>query len=373
MIHIIFNSFARQIKQNKSMAVILFIGVIISIYCVSVMQGLAVGQYHLYTGRNSYATITVDPGKDITAALNEFSLDVSTISDKGVANVLYITPQSEDHVLIGWDGVTAKKWFPITSGRFFDESEQSEGAFVAFISDNLQEKILPRGHIDIGNLEYKIIGTGWIVPANFITAISSESNMNIIQAKDKNTSQYFSIIPFSRYKEEFVPKQILIHFKSATNAQLESYAVHLSEKYPTSKFYLPDKNSDNLLVSNQVKYGILGMLLSLIAGTTVLQLIREWIGIYQKELQVYYICGLNRTKCIFLIYTHWFFMFCIGIIIAVLLHYVSFPLLEKVYANYLPSWPILCFTLIGLFLISVAYSYSSIFDVFNASAGEEFM
>ena len=48
------------------MIAMLLCGLVISSFSISVMLGLAVGQYHLSTGGNIYATLTIEPG-DATA------------------------------------------------------------------------------------------------------------------------------------------------------------------------------------------------------------------------------------------------------------------------------------------------------------------
>lgn len=371
MLHIFFHSLCRQIRQNKGVSIILFTGVIVSIYCVSVMQGLAIGQYRLATKRSTYATITVEPGTDITNELQDFSKNIFSFSNNKIANILYMTALSEDSILIGWQGVNAQKWFPITSGRFFNEIEQEKGEYCAFISDSLSEKILEKKSISIGSSIYEIIGTGWIVPYNITTAMSARVNYDFFQL-DEGEKYFFSIIPFLRFQEEFAPSLILIHFNGATYDELEENCAKLLERYPNSQFYVPDRNSNSVLSENQIKYGILSLMLVFLAATTVLQLMREWIAVYRKELYIYYLCGMEAYRCTFLIYGQWLLLYCLGSFFAMLLHYCSFPILEKVLANYPPAPFTLCIILAGLFLLSVVYSYSNISSIFSYDAWEEY-
>lgn len=371
MLHIFFHSLFRQIRQNKGVSVILFTGVIVSIYCVSIMQGLAIGQYRLATKRSTYATITVEAGMDITTELREFSKSISSFSNNKISNILYMTALSEDSILIGWQGLDARKWFPITSGRFFEEIEQDKGDYCAVISDSLSEMTLEDKSVPIGNSTYEIIGTGWIVPNNITTAMSEKVNCDFFQS-DEEKKYFFSIIPFLRFQEEFTPSIILIHFNGATYDELEEDCTTLSGMYPNSHFYVPDKNSNRVLSENQIKYGILSFMLVFLAATTVLQLMREWITVYRKELYIYYLCGMEARRCTFLIYGQWLLLYCLGSFGGVLLHYCSFPILEKVLANYPPAPFAVCITLVGLFLLSVAYSYSNISNIFSYDAWEEY-
>ena len=370
MLHIFFHSLFRQIRRNKGVFVILFTGVVVSVYCVSVMQGLAMGQYRAGIRRNAYSTVTVEPGAEITTDIRDFSREICTFSNDEVANILYITPLSENSVLIGWQGIDAQKWFPITSGRFFEESEQEQGAYCAFISDSLYKEMLTERSISIGKSVYGIIGTGWIVPHNIKVGMSSQISYDLFQTDDN--VYFFSIIPFLRFQEEFAPSIILIHYNGATYRELEEKRVELSKRYPDSRFYLPDNNSDAVLSQNQLKCGILSLMLVFLAATTVLQLMREWITVYRKELYVYYLCGMEAPRCILLVYGQWLLIYCLGALIAVFLHYCSFPMLENVTANYLPAPSALCIMLVGLFLLSVVYTYSNLSAAFSHEAWEGF-
>ena len=358
MFKIVYNSFLRRIRQNKAMIAMLLCGLVVSSFCISIMLGLAVGQYHLSTGGNIYATLTIEPGKSTAQGSTQVSQYAEEIAETGVANMLCLTQLSDNHILIGWQGTGGSYWFPITSGSFFTEHEQNTGAPVAFISDSYQKDHMNAQELSLGDRDYSVIGSGWIVPYNFTSALSSQADAQIFPSneEDQDVEPYITIIPFSFYTEEFEPSLILLHFNSATHSQLENYANALSAKFPDSRVYLPDRNSDDLLTENQVLYGRLGMLLCAIASITIILLMSEWLSLYRKELYVYHLCGMTKGKCLILIYCHWFILVAIGAVIAVALHYLAFPLLQYVNADYPPQTGIFFFSLVLFYIFTVACS-----------------
>ena len=135
----------------------LVIGVIVCAYCISVMLGMATGQYQLATRSNTEASLTIDI-EDADIQAEEISAYLNDLAKNGMVNVLYFTPLKEKDILIGWEGTKGRTWFPITSGRFFDASEQETGALVGFVSDNVDQTILNQGHFQIGEQSYRYRG-----------------------------------------------------------------------------------------------------------------------------------------------------------------------------------------------------------------------
>lgn len=358
MFTIICTSFCRQLRLNKAMIAMLLCGLIISSFCISVMLGLAIGQYHLSTGGNVYATLTIDPGETTAQCVDELTRYASEIADAGVANLICLTPLSKDYILIGWKGTGGDYWFPITSGTFFSQYDQQNSAKVAFVSDSYQKEHMNSTCITIGMQDYTIIGSGWIVPYNFVSAISSYSDVQIFDEIEGENLQEpsVSIIPLECYLQEFVPTQILLHFTSATYSQLSDYAKLLTQRFPDSSVYLPDLNSDSILNQNQTFYGGLGLLLCGIAGITIILLMSEWIELYRKELYVYYLCGMTKLKCAVLLYSHWLMLVFIGATIAVSIHYLLFPILTYVNADYPPQIYIFVKTILLFYLATVVCS-----------------
>ena len=361
-------TFKKHIRSNVAVTVWLVIGVIVCAYCISVMLGMATGQYQLATRSNTEASLTIDI-EDADIQAEEISAYLYDLAKNGMVNVLYFTPLKEKDILIGWEGTKGRTWFPITSGRFFDASEQETGALVGFVSDNVDQTILNQGHFQIGEQSYSIIGMGWVIPWSFAAAKSALSTMDVFgEAYGEETRFY--IIPFSRYQEEYQPRQVLAQFYYASYKDLKKYAQQIEDKFPSVRAYPPDSNSDDVLKDNQLRYGILATLLCLIAGVTVIRLMAEWIRTYQNDVHVLWLCGMSRRRCMLLVYGHWAIYYCAGSLAALGLQYLTFPLLKFVYGNAFPMTTTLIGILGMMFVLSILFTIKAMRTMLTLHAKE---
>lgn len=365
---IFWRTLKKHIRTNGAVTVWLVIGVIVCAYCISVMLGMATGQYQLATRSNTEASLTIDI-EDADIHAEEISAYLNDLAKNGMVNVLYFTPLKEKDILIGWEGTKGRTWFPITSGRFFDASEQETGALVGFVSDNVDQTILNQGHFQIGEQSYSIIGMGWVIPWSFAAAKSALSTMDVFgEAYGEETRFY--IIPFSRYQEEYRPRQVLAQFYYASYKDLKKYAQQIEDKFPSVRAYPPDSNSDDVLKDNQLRYGILATLLCLIAGVTVIRLMAEWIRTYQNDVHVLWLCGMSRRRCMLLVYGHWAIYYCAGSLAALGLQYLTFPLLKFVYGNAFPMTTTLIGILGMMFVLSILFTIKAMRTMLTLHAKE---
>ena len=150
----------KHISMNPVISGLLLLGVVICVYCISIMLGLAVGQYQLATCSNTEASLTIDIDEKNGINMDEMSAYLHSISKKGMVNVLYFTRLENKKVLVGWDGTKGNNWFPITSGNFFNKEEQAAGEYVGFVSDNMKNAIAGSGSFEAGEHTYEVIGMG---------------------------------------------------------------------------------------------------------------------------------------------------------------------------------------------------------------------
>ena len=342
----------KHISMNPVISGLLLSGVVICVYCISIMLGLAVGQYQLATCSNTEASLTIDIDGKNGVNMDELSAYLNSISKKGMVNVLYFTRLESKKILVGWDGTKGNNWFPITSGNFFNKEEQVAGEYVGFVSDNMKNAIAGSGSFEAGEHTYEVIGMGWIVPWSFASARSSQSQIDILGEEAGEKMQYM-LIPYKCYKEEFQPEQILAQFNYASYEDLQKYAEKIQDMFPSMQVYLPDSNSDDVLEEGRTQYEILAFLLCMIAGITVIRLMAEWITTYKKEITVLWLCGMPKVRCMLLIYGHWLLYYGVGSIIAIILQYLTFPLLQYVYGNAFPMPDSLIYILAVMFGFSI--------------------
>ena len=81
----------KHISMNPVISGLLLLGVVICVYCISIMLGLAVGQYQLATCSNTEASLTIDIDEKNGINMDEMSAYLNSISKKGM--VMYYISQ----------------------------------------------------------------------------------------------------------------------------------------------------------------------------------------------------------------------------------------------------------------------------------------
>lgn len=104
---IFWRTLKKHIRTNGAVTVWLVIGVIVCAYCISVMLGMATGQYQLATRSNTEASLTIDI-EDADIQAEEISAYLNDLAKNGMVNVLYFTPLKEKDILIGWEGTKGR-------------------------------------------------------------------------------------------------------------------------------------------------------------------------------------------------------------------------------------------------------------------------
>ncbi len=74
----------KHISMNPVISGLLLLGVVICVYCISIMLGLAVGQYQLATCSNTEASLTIDIDEKNGINMDEMSAYLNSISKKGM-------------------------------------------------------------------------------------------------------------------------------------------------------------------------------------------------------------------------------------------------------------------------------------------------
>ena len=83
----------KQISMHKYASFLLLSGVVVCIYCISVMFGVANGLYDLANSNNRNATITVDVGEETGQNIGEIAPVSSYYSKEG--NHLYFEVEKD--------------------------------------------------------------------------------------------------------------------------------------------------------------------------------------------------------------------------------------------------------------------------------------
>lgn len=370
MYTVFWNSLFRQGKTKSPVSIMLLIGLSVAILCISIMLGYTFGQYETTAGYTSYATLSVVPGVDIGTDIVHFSTWINEQYGDRVANVLYISKTHVNEILIGWQGNTANRWFPYTSGRFFTEQEQLTGENVAFISDNYYTKSAMIDSVEINRKSYRVVGSGWIEKFNIQTAIAKDCTVNIFWS-DTDEAPYVKIIPYKQFAANNTPDLILVHFDFASTKDLRKYAHEILAIYSDAEIYFPNNNSDDALTAQQISGVVRALMICIIASITLIQLAQLWGDAYKRELYVYHICGLSRWKCMFILLGHWSIFFSTASLAAIVVHMLCFPLLTIVEADYTPQIGPLMIVLVSLYCITAIFSFRGIRNsLYSGSRGD---
>lgn len=348
MLRFFIKSLFRKPRKSPAVAVFLVLGLTISCFCLSTAQGSAMREYAVLTGWEEYASITVDAGGETLRDPEGIAQWLEETYGDGLANVLYFAKDPSGVVYIGWQGTQPIRWFPLTSGRFFTKDEA--GAEEIFLQDEDGEP--DAGTFTLNGRELVIVGRGSFMPFHFKKGLS-ESSIPLLPSEN---DALIRILPYRLFFQMFRPVQILIHFdRLELNEAREAQKV-IGEHLPGANVYLPRRDPSPLLTEKAVKGAAEGLLLCVLAGVTVLQLMLQWAELFRKELFVYHLCGLSRSRCLLVIYGQWLVWLLVGAAAGAGLHRLVFPLLRFFGADMMPRPGIYALLVGVLYALSVLCS-----------------
>ncbi|MBO4888600.1 MAG: ABC transporter permease [Firmicutes bacterium] len=350
MNHIFLSFLWADIHRKKGLLLILLVGIIVTMYCICEMLGIAVSEYEMAKNWSDYSSLIVNPGDEQSTEIRRMNQLLDRAGNEEIANIIYLTKSENGLYIVGWDGTEQTRWFPHSSGRFFTEEEVLEGEKVAYVSEQYQKDDRSK-EIKIGDDLYTVIGVGWMGTFNFNSMIPDESKVHLFTEEtpydDPNTGRLreeyfrFIVIPASCYLESFEPDQILIQFNDADNKKLKTYKKTLKKEFPKMQVCLPKHTAETRLAEKTIVYIRKSLILSLIAGLTLFQLVLQWVKASVREFSVYHLCGLTSAKILWMIYGRLLCYFLTGTAAAALLQKITLPLMQIIYREETPSYLIL--------------------------------
>ncbi len=348
MLRFFIKSLFRKPRKAPAVMIFLVLGLTVSCFCLSTAQGGAMREFEIFAGWNEYATLTVDAGGEALRDPEDIARWLEDTYGEGLANVLYLSKGPSGVVYIGWQGTQPARWFPLMSGRFFTEDEA--GADLVFLQEDDGE--LGDETLTLRGRELRIVGRGMFLPFHFRRGLSG-SSMDLFSGDEAP----IRILPYRLYFELFKPVQILIHFDKLELREAREAQKAIGERLPGVNVWLPRRDPSPILTGKAVKGAAEGLMLCALAGVTVLQLMLQWAELFRKELFVYHLCGLTRSRCLLAIYGQWLVWLLLGAAAGVGLHRLAFPLLRFFGADRMPR-PGIYALLVGiLYALSVLCSF----------------
>lgn len=349
MCHLFFIKLKHSVYSTKLLSLIILMSTVASLFCVNVMLGYAEDLYRSSYDASWYSTICIT---NIPDQYDEIKNSIASTHQYEVGSVLAFT-KVDNIIVVGWDGTDSPdRWFPGMSGKFFSEEQLAGSEDIAYLSYDLYSDMEEKSKISIYNNEYDVIGYGWIIGYNFEQAIGKNSSQSIIDSSDEKN--YYMVIPRLTYeKQEYIPEMLLMHINEISNKQLGNLVESLQEEFPTVEFTQSDNNSDIMRTSEKIKYVPFGIVLAIFIGISLVQMFAVWFDETRDVSKAYVICGMPRKKMIFLMSLEILFFVVCGEGIALLIQWLTIPILTYMGVSYMPNFGDVFVTATAAFLILV--------------------
>ncbi len=361
MCRLLFIKIKSSITASKLLSAVIVISIVASMFCINVMLGYSEELYRESYDASWYSTICVtNMDASECEAINDY---ITSVKQYKIGSSLAFS-QADDVIVIGWNGTdTPERWFPTMSGRFFTDAELSEAVNLAYISKDLHESNQQKTHIIVNGLDYETIGYGWIVGANFTSAIGNSSSQSVVENKNPNL---YMIIPHLTYVQNgYTPSMLLIHINEITYDQLNGLIRDLQVEFPSVEFTQSDNNSDAMRASEKLAYVPCGIILALIICISLIQIFTAWFDETKDIVNAYIVCGMSRKKMIAIMLLEILTFVIAGEAFALLIQWLLLPLLSYMGASYMPSMADIIVTTIFAYIMLVLFMYKRI--VKNAS------
>ena len=274
--------------------------IVIAVFCVNVVLGYAETYYRSMSRTTSYTVITV-AGMDAETKQKDM---MSELKQYKPSAALYLCRTKDGAVLVGFEGTdSAGNWWPEISGSFVNNYSGKEFPYIVYLRDNemMAREYSIGDSMELDGNAYLISGYGFILPYNFTHLISKQSSQTVF---DRATPDYaaddprgwFRVIPYSAFRESYLPDLILLHFPQMSYGQILKMTDRLEKLYPGASVTPPVGNSDELY-----QYGLMIMrrfipLFIILTEITLILMLRELFKSLRTECFICRICGMPRRK-----------------------------------------------------------------------------
>ena len=328
-------SIAFQLRKERSVIFLFVLGICVCILCVLSTMGNFGYSANNIIKQKEYSTITFNPDENTAKNARAVIDYADSLSRQGLYNVILVTPLGEGKYVLGWLGYGYDFWMAPSSGRFFSEEEQQKGQNVAYVSECIVNHLEDPNYLNLDEETYQIIGSTFIVNHDFFYVVPEESEVQLFfdgsQEKDIFNQYEFVILPYETYMRRYQPQQILIQYYDGTPRNMQHYEKKLRDRFPESTAYKPDHVADETLDAFSQRHEVLAYIFCIAAGLTLIQLISEWMKIYQEDFAIYYLVGLSSRRIIGILYLQIFVYLVIGAVLGFFLFALLSPYLAALH------------------------------------------
>lgn len=354
MYRLLYYKLKHSLFSVKLLSIIIMLSITASLFCINVMFSYAEDLYLSSYDASWYSTICISNiDYDKYAEISEY---IEKNQNYSIGSSLLFS-KTNNAIVIGWDGSDPPgRWFPEMGGRFFNETELSQSQNIAYISRKLYESNSQKPYITIDDVEYEIIGYGWILGRNFEQGIGAKSSQTIINASE--TSQSYIIIPHLTYKtHEYRTDMILVHINEITYSQLSVLVKNLQNEFVGIEFVQSDNNSNAMRTIEKLKYVPCGIVLAIMICISLIQMFDIWFEETKNIVYSYIVCGVSRKKMLVIMLLEILFFTSIGMGFALILQRLLLPFLTYLGVSCMPNFTDIIATLIAAFLLLTLLLY----------------
>lgn len=335
MFRLLFFKIKNTFCSNKLLTIIILLSITASLFCINVMLGYAEDRYRASYAASWFSTICINNVNN--ADYNEIRGSISEKYGYEIGSALCFSKLEDETILIGWEGSDPPSiWFPEMSGRFFTEDELGSTKELVYLSRDVYKSNQQPSAVSIGDVDYEVIGYGWIITINFLAAVGERSSQTILSSV--NQDELFMIIPQLTYEQYgYSPEIILVHINEITYNQLAQLTADLQRDFPDIEFTQSDNNSDDMKTMQKIMYVPFGVVLSLIIGVSLIQMINVWLSETKKVTYSYIVCGTSRKRMLFILLAELLIFVAAGEILALTIQRLILPILSYIGVSYMPN------------------------------------
>lgn len=194
--------------------------------------------------------------------------------------------------------------------------------------------------------------------------ILNYSNIHNYDRKMLQPMLISAVIPISTFMDKYNTYGFdIILSKNATKQQKEELSEYLNLNFYESEIKTP-KRIENVKIDDVTENIVMFSLLIILSLINIIALFTYWIDKNWRKYMIYRICGASSRKIYFIIVIEALLLCIVSIILGVILYYLTIPLLQKIYINYVLK--ISEIIMIQSIIIVLVFLYSS-FEAFRMS------
>ena len=364
-------------RSYAATTAMLLFSIVIALFCVNVVFGFAESTYRVGSAAVDYTTITI-AGMDSETRHKDMMAELKSYDPSAA---LYVCRSADHAVLVGFDGTDGPGyWWPHMAGDFVNDTNVEGYPHVVYLTDFEAERVAIGSSFDLDGKDYRIIGYGWIAPANFMRLISRSSPQTVFdfyqggssyEGPLDDVSHCFRIIPYEAFWESYEPDLILLHFPKMNYGQMLKMTDRLSEMFPNSTVTPPTQSSNGLREHSLLLMRRYIPLYLVLTQITVVLVIYEFYRKLHAELLILRTYGMSKRRLRWQIIGEIVLLYILAEAIALLLQRMLREPLTELNAAVLPTVQEAALGFAALLVISLLLSLPGLWKTLNLQRSEE--